>query len=199
VSEPGYQEGPFEERRVRPAASPAVPRRPENFLDFRLGRLLILLASMPQMRAAKPLHIERLGYYDFFSDNPFLILEQGDPDHLALQLAGFSQRTLSYNSSAQRFSNRRARLRHDLALLASRALVEIAADGSHITFSASDRGVELAERFTGLYAKSFRAGVAVVVRRLNKLSDRAIGERSREWLRAEPFLIDIYGQSEELS
>jgi hypothetical protein len=158
---------------------------------------LILLASMPEIRTAKPLHIERLGYYDFFSDNPFLILDQGDPDHLSLQLAGFSQRTLSYNSSAQRFTNRRARLRHDLALLASRALVEIAAEGSHITFSASERGVELAGRFTSLYAKSFRAGAAVVVRRLNKLSDRAIGERSRQWLRAEPFLIDIYGHGEE--
>lgn len=196
MPEPKHGEEPLEQRRVRPAPSPAVPHRPENFLDFRLGRLLILLASIPELTAAKPLHIERLGFYDFFSDNPFLILEEDDPDQVSLQLAGFSQRTLSYNSSAQRFTNRRARLKHDLALLTSRSLVGIAAEGRHITFSASERGREVAGSFSSLYSESFRTSASIVVRRLNKLSDRAIGARSREWLRAEPFLIDIYGREE---
>lgn len=181
---------------VRPAPSPPVARRPEDAWEFRAGRLLILLATIPEMRASKPLHIERLAYYDFFSDNPFLILGDDDPDRVSLQLAGFSRRTLSYNSSAQRFANRRARLRHDLALLAARNLVEVAAEGSHITFSVSDHGTQLAGRFGSLYANSFRTGVTIVVRRLSKLSDRAIGESARRWLRAEPFLIDLYGLPE---
>jgi len=183
-----------EQRSIRPATSPPVARRPENFAKFRLGRLLILLSALPEIRSPKPLHIERLAYYDFFSDNPFLILEDEDPARRLLLLAGYSQRTLSYNSSAQRFANRRARLRHDLALLASRSLVSIAAEGSHITFSANAEGLRIGRAFNSFYADSFRTGVEIVVRRLNKLSDRAIGERSREWLRAEPFLIDIYGE-----
>ncbi len=194
---PEKGQGPLESGRVQPAKSPAVPRRPENFLEFRLGRLLILLDAIPERKSSKPLHIERLGYYDFFSDNPFLIVDHDDPDRLALQLAGFSQRTLSYNSSAQRFTNRRARLKHDLALLSARALIEITAEGRHITFSASERGRELAGAFTSLYADSFRAAVQIVVSRLNKLSDKAIIEGARKWLRAEPFLIDILGEDEE--
>lgn len=179
---------------IRPAPTPAVPRRPENFLQFRLGRLLILFDSIPDLKTAKPVHIERLGYYDFFSDNPFLILADDDPQRISLQLAGFSERSLSYNSSAQRFTNRRSRLRHDLALLASRALVEVGPQGRHLVFSSSEAGRSLSASFSSLYAESFRTSADVVVRRLNKLSDRAIDEQAREWLRAEPFLIDIYGQ-----
>lgn len=182
---------------VHPAATPAVPRRPENSPEFRLGRLLILLDTIPRHKTMKPVHIERLGYYDFFSDNPFLIVDAEDPDRLALQLAGFSRRSLSYNSSSQRFANRRARLKHDLALLSSRALIEIATDGRHITFSPSGRGSEVAAAFTSLYAKSFLAAAQIVVKRLNRLSDKGLGESAREWLRAEPFLIDIYGHGEE--
>lgn len=182
---------------IQPAPIPAVPSRPENFLEFRLGRLLILLDALPQRTALKPLHIERLGYYDFFSDNPFLIIDREDPDRIKLLLAGFSQRTLSYNSSAQRFTNRRARLKHDLALLVAKDLVDVSAEGRHITFSSSARSREVADAFTSLYADSFRTAAQIVIRHLNRLSDKAIGESARKWLRAEPFLIDIYGHEEE--
>jgi hypothetical protein len=154
---------------------------------------------MPELKVSKPLHIERLGYYDFFTDNPFLIFQKEDPERRALQLAGFSHRSLSYNSSAQRFTNRRARLKHDLSLLVGRSLVSISALGRHITFSASDEGRQLASELQTLYGQAFRSSAALVVRHLNKLSDKALNERARVWLKAEPFLIDIYGLGEERS
>jgi len=151
-----------------------------------------LLDSLPDLSSAKPLHLERLGYYDFFADSPFLVLEPDDPLRRRLLLEGFSERSLSYHSSAQRFTNRRARLRHDLALLTSQTLVGVATEGRHITFSLTAEGREAAGRLKTLYADAFRASAEVVVRKLNRLSDKALGEQARDWLRAEPFLVDIY-------
>jgi hypothetical protein len=189
-------EGP---RGVHPAATPAAPRRPDDLLEFRLGRLLILFDALPELTSAKPLHLERLGYYDFFADSPFLILDSNDPLRRRLLLEGFSERSLSYHSSAQRFTNRRARLRHDLALLASRGLVGVATEGRHVTFSLTDGGREAAERLKTLYANAFRSSAEIVVRNLNRLSDKKLTERAKEWLRAEPFLVDIYDPVGELT
>ena len=192
------QTEPPEKPGIHPALTPAAPRRPDDLLVFRLGRLLILLDSLPDLGSAKPLHLERLGYYDFFSDSPFLILGPDDPLRRRLLLEGFSERSLSYNSSAQRFTNRRTRLRHDLALLTSRALVEIATEGNHVTFALSEKGRASARRLGTLYADAFRSSAEIVVRILNRLSDKKLNEKASEWLRADPFLIDIYEPSEVL-
>jgi ABC-3C biological conflict system middle component len=182
---------------VMPASTPAVPRRPDNLLQFRLGRLLILLDSLPDLSSAKPLHLERLGYYDFFSDSPFLVLDPDDSVRKILLLAGFSERSLSYHSAAQRFTNRRARLQHDLSLLTARKLVGVVAEGRHITFSLTEEGRALAGKLKTFYAEGFRTSAEVVIRKLNRLSDKALTERAREWLRAEPFLIEIFEPVEE--
>jgi hypothetical protein len=197
VPDEAHRERWAEGKGVLPAVTPAVPRRPDNFLEFRLGRMLILLDTMAELEMSKPLHMERLGYYDFFADNPFLIFHEDDSERRRLQLAGFSRRTLSYNSAAQRFTNRRARLKHDLSLLAARSLVVISAPGRHITFSASDDGRRLASELHTFYGQAFRSSAAVVVRHLNRLSDKALTEHARGWLKAEPFLIDIYGLGED--
>jgi hypothetical protein len=91
-------------------------------MHFRLARLALLLELAPQLPNHKPLDIERLGYYDFFAANPFLIVEVEDPLRRDLILAGFDSRNLSYQSSAQRFTSRRARLQHDLAMLVAPSL-----------------------------------------------------------------------------
>jgi hypothetical protein len=193
VPEVNEPTGPPEDRRgVHPAPTAAAPRRPDDLLEFRLGRLLILMDSVPELTSAKPLHLERLGYYDFFADSPFLILEAEDPLRRRLLLEGFSERSLSYHSSAQRFTNRRARLRHDLALLYARALVEIKTEGRHVTFDLSEKGHEAAARLGTLYADGFRSSAEIVVRRLNRLSDKKLNESAGGWLRAESFLVDLY-------
>lgn len=182
---------------VLPAPTPAAPRRPENFREFRLARLLILLESVPEMATAKPLHLERLGYYDFFTDNPFLVLEDEPKLRTRLLLAGFSERSLSYNSAAQRFTNRRARLQHDLAMLVALALVRVVSTDHHITFALTGEGRRSAGELQTFYARGFRASAEIVIRKLNRLGDRKLPERAREWLRAEPFLIDLYDMGED--
>jgi hypothetical protein len=142
----------------------------------------------------KPLDIERLAFYDFFAANPFLILDEDDPERRDVLLAGFNANSLSYNSSAQRFTNRRARLQHDLTLLIAYALVEAETVQGRVSYKVTQRGRTLAHDLNALYAVAYRDSASIVSRRLNKLSDKKLREEARRWLRAEGFLIDIYAE-----
>src|SRR5689334_8305088 len=90
---------------------------PEDDVVFRLAQLLLLLSSLGQERRPG-IALERLGYYDFLVANPLLVVtSEKDPDRIRLLMAGFDGRALSYASPAHRFTTRRERLQHDLALL----------------------------------------------------------------------------------
>ena len=57
-----------------PRACPnALPLRPDDLLAFRLGRLVLLLDTVPGLPSPKPMDVERISLYDFFADNPFLV------------------------------------------------------------------------------------------------------------------------------
>lgn len=188
--------GPERPDDTTPFAVASVPLRPEDLTEFRLGRLSILLEVTPDLPAAKTLHIERVAYYDFFADNPFLIFESGSLERRRLVLAGFSSRTLTYHSAAQRFANRRRRLQHDLALVVARGLVEVAPVGRHVAFALTPAGIELAAGLHGFYASAYRVSADLVVRHLNRLSDRRLNEKARQWLSAQEFLVDLYDAEE---
>lgn len=164
---------------------------PETLDAFRLGQLLLLLDVAAELRAT-PVDIDRLGYYDFFAANPFLVISEDDPARVELELAGFEVRNLDYQSSSQRFSNRRARLQHDLAWLLARDLVDVAGSGGRVGYQLTGRGTELAVRFTALYALAYRESAAHVVRKLKALSDTRLRNNAKQWLRAESLLIDLY-------
>ena len=123
-----------------------LPLRPEALRQFRLARLLVLLDVAAAQKPIKPIDIERLAFYDFFAANPFLILDADDPERRDVLLAGFNANSLSYNSSAQRFTNRRGRLQHDLALLIAYALVEASNLHGRIAYAATERGSALAQK-----------------------------------------------------
>src|SRR4051794_24331102 len=122
-----------------PAAHPFdeghLPLRPEALRQFRLARLLLLLDVASEQKSLKPIDIERLAFYDFFAANPFLILGEDEAERRDLVLAGFNTDSLSYNSSAQRFTNRRARLQYDLTLLLSFSLVYAQTTAGHVAYS----------------------------------------------------------------
>lgn len=166
--------------------------RPEDLDDFRQLRLLLLLDVASADARVAALDLDRMGYYDFFASNPFLVTE-GDleVEHL-LTLAGFTRRNLSYQSSAQRFSNRRARLKYDLARLTSLQLVNTKLQDGRVTFVASTLGASLADQASSVYAQAYRKSAKLIIDRLRLMSDGALRDKAREWLRAEPFLIDIY-------
>lgn len=136
--------------------------------------------------------IERLAFSDFFSANPFLIFESNEAERRELILAGFDSRTLSYQSSAQRFSNRRQRLQHDLAWLLSYGLIAVEPAQGRLAYNLTQRGADSIPDLRSLYALSFVESARLVTKKLNRLSDKRLREQAKTWLRAETLMIDLY-------
>jgi hypothetical protein len=180
-----------------PAWEPNLPLRPDLLPAFRLGRLLLLL-DIAAGTSRPSVGLDRVGYYDFFADAPLLVFEPGTAEHRWLKLAGFNSRNLSYTSAAQRFTNRRARLQHDLAWLLARDLMALNGESSKPTWAATTAGRELAASLRSMYAIAFRESAELVIRKLGKLSDMALDREARAWLRAEAFLVDLGDPSEVL-
>lgn len=170
----------------------ALPLRPDDLLAFRLGRLLILLDTVPGLPSAKPMDIERMSLYDFFADNPFLIFGRDTVQHETLVLSGFDSQNLSYQSSAQRFSSRRERLQHDLATLVAYGLASARTEQRRVAYGLTDVGRVQAGAFRSLYAQAYRRSAQLVGRELNRLSDRALQQQTRQWLRADELLVDLF-------
>ena len=166
--------------------------RPDDLQIFRMARLVVLLDVAHDLTVKKPMDVERLGFYDFFVANPFLVVQQDEEAEHSLKFAGFSSYDLSYQSSGHRFSNRRARLQHDLAGLVSRGAVKPSVVNGRITYGITDAGQDLAVRFASLYAEAYRRSANLILRRLDKMSDRALRSSARDWLSDDRFLIDLY-------
>jgi hypothetical protein len=118
--------------------------------------------------------IERISYYDFFADNPFLIFGRDTLEHRELVLAGFDSRNLSYQSSAQRFSSRRERLQHDLATLVAYGLAGGGQGERCVVYTLTSAGTGAASSLRSFYAAAYRSNAIVVGRALNRLSDKAL-------------------------
>lgn len=170
--------------------SAAVPEGPEEHQVFRLAQLALLLAVAADERV-EVRTVDRLGFYDFFSANPFVVTAGDEPrdasDRLALRLAGFSDRQLSYASTGQRFASRRRRLQHDLSLLIAYGLAEIGERG----YSLSPAGLSLADSLSSVYACAYRSAAQIVLRRLKRLSDRRLRQQADDWLGRSWLLIDF--------
>jgi hypothetical protein len=173
---------------------PTAPR-PDDLLQARLARLVLLLAEGPGQPNRKPWDVERLGTYDFFADNPLLLFAEDAPERRELILAGFDPRSFSYHSSSQRFTNRRARIQHDLAHLLARGLVRVANENSRVVYALTAAGEALAARFASTYADGYRTSARLVARALNKLADGPLRERIAVLLEARPFVINLYTET----
>lgn len=169
----------------------APPPRPDDLTEFRLARLALLLDEIEQA-GRKHLDIERLGFYEFFAAQPLLVYDSEGPERRDLILAGFDSRSLSYQSASARFTNRRARLQHDLALLLAFGLLDVANEEGKIVYLLTAAGRDLAQAFTAFYATTFRVGARLIAKRFNSLSDQRLRRDAEGWLRAEGVLIDLY-------
>lgn len=165
---------------------PASPRGdapvvvPEDDVIFRLAQLLLLLSSV-RRQALPGVTLERLSIYDFFVANPLLVLiDEEDDDRRRLLIAGFDARALSQASPAHRFTTRRERIKHDLVLLVAYGLVEPAVDRG-VLYAVTSEGMELADKFRAVYARSYRLSAEILVRRLSKLSDQRLRQSVRTW------------------
>lgn len=173
-----------------PELSAPMPVSVESRTTFRLARLLLFLSVATDRGRPVP-SVDRLGYYEFFADNPFMIIDgenaTDQADQLALEMAGFSPVQLSYASTGQRFASRRQRLQHDLALLLARDLVRIGATG----FETTSVGNTLANSLHSIYADAYRTSAAIVLRRLWSLSSTGLDKAARKWLGESWLLIDL--------
>jgi hypothetical protein len=159
-------------------SSPVVV--PEDDVIFRLAQLLLLLASLDRLRQGG-VSLERLGCYDFLVANPLLVLtDETDRDRKRLLMAGFDGRALNYASPAHRFTTRRERLQHDLALLVAYGLAAPTVNKS-VLYAVTGDGLELAGSFTALYARAYRLSADILVRRLSRLSDTRLREAVSTW------------------
>lgn len=176
-----------------PDLSGARPVAPEEHVLFRLAQLLLLLRVVGG--PGRPgVGLERLGYYDFFAANPFLVVPTDNAEERAqLHLAGFDERQLSYAATGPRFANRRRRLQHDVALLVAYDLGQLQADGWILT----TRGATVADQLTALYAQQYMTGAEVVVRHLFRLSDTALARQAGQMLRNPGLLLDLYGSADD--
>jgi hypothetical protein len=165
--------------------------RPEDLTVTRLARLTLLLAAAPGQPQPKPLDVERLATYDFFADNPLLVFAPGTPERTSALLAGFEPQSLSYSSASQRFTNRRARLQNDLALLLARGLVRAKTEGKRVVYELTDTGHTLAGEFSSVYAQGYRVSARLIARALNRLGSHALRDRTTIMLHAEAFLVDL--------
>ena len=153
---------------------------------------MVLLDIAARLELKKPLDIERLGFYDFFSANPFLVVAEDEDARRKVTLAGFSSYDLSYQSSGHRFANRRARLRNDLAMLIAYGAATATVEGQRVVYRITDRGQALAGKLASLYADAYRQSAQIVLSRLDSLSDTRLRESAKGWLNDERLLIDLY-------
>ncbi|TCC21669.1 hypothetical protein [Kribbella sindirgiensis] len=164
--------------------------KPEDSTRFRLARMLLLL-DVARNAGRKVPSLDRLGYYEFFSDNPFIVLDgqkRTDPvDAVTLEIAGFNRAQLAYASSGQRFASRRRRLQHDVAQLVSLGLATLNADGYVIT----PRGSRLAGDLQSAYADAYRKSSEIVLRRLGPMTASGLESNVETWLGHSSLLLDL--------
>ena len=163
---------------------------PDDHVVFRLTQLLLLLRETSPPGVAG-IGMERLGYYDFFSANPFLVIPAKDKqDRTRLHLAGFDERQLSYTANGERFASRRRRLQHDVSLLLAYGLVQPRGGGWGLT----EAGEQVTDQLTAMYATQYVASVQIVVKRLARFdTDAALARQARHWLREPGLVLDLYG------
>ncbi len=164
----------------------------EDDLVFNSARLLLLFDELSKL-SKQGVDIERLSYYDFFAANPFVILSENDPSRLDFELEGFEPNKLEYTSSAQRYSSKRESIKHYLALLLAKGLIDVSNQEGKIIFVITERGSSTVNKINTIYAIAYRKSVGYIIKRLKDYSDKKLWECSRKWLEAKAFQIDLYG------
>lgn len=163
---------------------------PEDSETFRWARMLLLLSVAKSSGRVVP-SVDRLGYYEFFADSPYIVIDGDKPrdraDRAALEVAGFTRVQLNYASSGARFMSRRRRLQHDLSQLFAYGLVELTADGYVITSA----GQALADDLNSVYADAYRQSAEIILRRLATKSNAALERSAEDWLGHSWLLVDL--------
>ena len=159
---------------------------PETHSAFRRGQLLLLLEQFE-----RPVTVDRLGYLEFFSANPYLVHRADSSERTQLQLAGFNPKALSYQASTERFANRRTRLRSDLGALVAWGLASTTSIDGFVACQLTEIGRTRAASFTSLYADAYRLSVRLIRPKMRGLSSAGLAKLVQQWLRVDEFRVDL--------
>lgn len=163
---------------------------PEIEREFRAARLLLLF-DVAEHDSRKLASIDRIAIYEFFSDNPWMIIEGERPldrrDRLAIEVAGFAIDQLAYSSVSFRYLSRRELIRDDMGFLLVRGLILV----QHDQYRISSRGMMIAAQMHSSYAQAYRTSAGIVVRRLASRSNNALEKDVERWLGKSWLLLDL--------
>ncbi|SCE01831.1 MULTISPECIES: hypothetical protein [unclassified Streptomyces] len=154
---------------------------PEDEVPFRLAQLLLDAVTAQDANGTT---LGRIGYYDFLSANPFLVVPpRRGRQPLAtgrIRPAGPGLRVLlpAVHKPARTYPARPG------APGGLRCYRIRNRDGS-LTYSITEAGQDLGGRFTATYATSFTTASGIVVRQLRKLTDKRLREQTARWLRPD--------------
>lgn len=164
----------------------------EDEVLFNSARLLVLFDILSKLGYHEGIDIERIGYYDFFSAQPFLVFNNDIETKLELLYYGFEYSTVGYISSSQRFTSRRQKNKHYLAALIMKDLISVKNLDGKFFYSITEKGKTVALNFKSLYAQAYRKSAEIIIKKLGKMSDNKLALNARQWLKAESFMVDLY-------
>ena len=73
-----------------------------------------------------------------------------------------------------------------------RDLILVTNSDGQLLYSIADMGRQVARQFKSLYITAYRKSATFVIHKLARLSDKKLAESSKQWLRAEAFMVDLY-------
>ena len=155
--------------------------RPDDDPVFRMAQLLLLLCELSDDGS----RLDRLTYYDFFAENPFLVVQEEGVDRARLRLAGFESAALSYYSPAQRFVTRQERVGADLSLLTAYGLATCEYTAQGVIYRVTELGAQTATSLSSMHANAYRLSSSVILSRLRSFNDKQLHLRARDWLKPE--------------
>jgi len=164
----------------------------EDEAVFNMGRLLVLFSIFKGIFPEDSLSIDRIAYYDFFSSQPFLIFNDDKESKIELLYYGFESSTVGYISSSQRFTTRREMSKFYLAGLLMKNLIQVKNLEGRYSYSITNFGENVASKFKSMYIEAYRKSAVLTIKKLHNFNDKKLDQKAKEWLKAEPFMIELY-------
>ena len=158
---------------------------------YRWANLLLIAEVHGGARRKRLLTLDRIAIYEFFSAHPFLVFGTDTKIGRSLVRAGLEPRSLTYASAPDRLANRRQRVQADISDLIARRLVDLDAIDGRLALSLPDSGREIAGDLCSFHASAIRQSADHVIAKLDKLADRTMHRRAKDWTQHNLLMIDV--------
>lgn len=173
------------------APSELLPIRAEAFDSYRWAHLLIVGAVHASEARQRPLTLDRLAMYDFFTSHPFLIVETESAAGRRLIREGLEPRSLTYASAPDRLANRRQRIQSDVTALVARDLMSVTASEGRLVCRLTGDGAQTSGSLTSLYAQAVATSGKLIVALLDRVADKTLRTKATEWTSHRALMIDV--------